>query len=176
MAFLIAETDVPSCPVWGPRPSCGFHHKGAEPRPEPFETTITPKQPDNQTPSSPQKVKRPCQGVAMKEKPLPPREGDICCQTPREQPTWAKEHGKLRWLRCLTQATAWAGHPKLAFPQDCCVPEGGHTVRGLESSHGHLGLWSLCPAQGTGPLTAPCKLPSWSTCALQGDQFVLISR
>lgn len=92
MAFLIAETDVPSCPVWGPRPSRGFHHKGAEPRAEPFETTITPKQPDNQTPSSPQKVKRPCQGVAMKEKPLPPQEGDICCRTPREQPTWAKEH------------------------------------------------------------------------------------
>lgn len=144
MAFLIAKTDVPSCPVWGPRPSRGFHHMGTEPRPEPFETTITPKQPDNQTPSSPQKVKRLCQEVAMKEKPLPP--GDICCHAPREQPTWAKEHGELRWLWCLTQATAWAGHPKLAFPR----------VRGPESSRGHPGLWSLCPAQGTGPLTAPC--------------------
>lgn len=130
MAFLIAETDVPSCPVWGPRPSRGFHHKGAEPRAEPFETTITPKQPDNQTPSSPQKVKRPCQGVAMKEKPLPPQEGDICCRTPREQPTWAKEHENSDGCGALPRPPRGLvtlnspSHRNVVFPREATLSEG----------------------------------------------------
>lgn len=49
------------------------------------------------------------------EKKLASWEGVMCYSAGHRQPTSAEEHGEPRWLR--HQATTWASHCELEFPQ-----------------------------------------------------------